>query len=40
MNSVNTKYIDQFEERGLLFSGKASEKRIMQILELSKHKFL
>ena len=37
--NVNTKYIDQLQERGLVFSGFASEKRIMQILELPNHKF-
>ena len=37
--NVNTKYIDQLEKFGLVFSGQASEKRIMQILELPNHKF-
>ena len=37
--NVNTKYIDLLEEKGLVFSGKAPEKRIMQIAELPDHKF-
>ncbi len=37
--NVNTKYIDQLEKSGLVFSGQANEKRIMQILELPNHKF-
>ncbi|MBI4163525.1 MAG: CTP synthase [Candidatus Aenigmarchaeota archaeon] len=37
--NVNTKYIDQLEKAGLVFSGQAGEKKIMQILELPNHKF-
>ncbi len=37
--NVNTNYIDQLEEKGLVFSGNAGKKRIMQILELPGHKF-
>jgi len=36
----NPDYIDKFEEKGIVFSGKsADEKNIMQILELTNHKF-
>ncbi|RLI97864.1 MAG: CTP synthetase [Candidatus Aenigmatarchaeota archaeon] len=37
--NVNTKYIDKLEEAGMVFSGMAPQKRIMQILELPGHKF-
>lgn len=37
--NVNTKYIDVLEKKGLVFSGRAPQKRIMQILELSNHPF-
>lgn len=37
--NVNTKYIDDIEKAGMSFSGRAPQKRIMQILELPKHKF-
>jgi CTP synthase len=39
--NVNPIYIDKLESAGLIFSGMAPEKRIMQILELpnKKHKF-
>ncbi len=37
--NVNTKYIDQLEKAGLVFSGFAPEKRIMQILEIPSHRF-
>ena len=37
--NVNPKYIEILEKHGLVFSGFAPEKRIMQILELPKHKF-
>ena len=34
--NVNTEYIDLLKEKGLVFSGRAPKKRIMQILELPK----
>lgn len=34
----NPKYIETFEKKGMVFSGKAPEVPIMQILELPKHK--
>ncbi len=34
--NVNTEFIDKLQECGLIFSGRAPEKRIMQILELPK----
>ena len=37
--NVNTKYISQLERMGIVFSGFAPEKKIMQILELPTHKF-
>jgi CTP synthase len=37
--NVNTKYIEALEKHGMLFSGRAPEKRIMQILELPGKKF-
>ena len=37
--NVNTKYIDRLEEKGLLFSGMAPKKRIMQIAEIPNHPF-
>lgn len=37
--NVNTNYIDALEKCGLVFSGRAPEKRIMQILELPNHPF-
>ncbi|MFH1587564.1 MAG: CTP synthase, partial [Candidatus Diapherotrites archaeon] len=33
------KYIDVLEKNGLVFSGNAGKKRIMQILELPSHPF-
>ena len=36
----NPEYIKKFEEKGIVFSGKAPKVPIMQILELPKHKFL
>ncbi|MFA6888932.1 MAG: CTP synthase [Candidatus Woesearchaeota archaeon] len=35
----NPQYIKMFEENGIVFSGKAPNQSIMQILELPKHKF-
>ncbi len=35
----NPEYIKEFEEKGIVFSGKAPKVDIMQILELPKHKF-
>ncbi len=37
--NVNTEYIDLLEKKGLVFSGRAPKKKIMQILELPKHPF-
>ena len=37
--NVNTKFIETLEKNGLVFSGMAPEKRIMQILELPKHPY-
>jgi len=37
--NVNTKCIDVLEKNGMVFSGTAPEKRIMQILELPKNRF-
>ena len=37
--NVNTKYIDILEKKGMVFSGFAPKKRIMQILELPDHPF-
>lgn len=37
--NCNPKYIDVLEKNGLIFSGFAPKKRIMQILELPKHPF-
>lgn len=37
--NVNTKFIDMLEKKGLVFSGMAPQKRIMQILELPGHPF-
>ncbi|UCD06810.1 MAG: CTP synthetase, partial [Candidatus Aenigmatarchaeota archaeon] len=37
--NLNTKYIDKLEKCGMVFSGFAPQKRIMQILELPKHPF-
>ncbi len=37
--NCNTKYIDLLEKHGMVFSGFAPQKRIMQILELPKHPF-
>ena len=36
---VDPKYIGQLEENGLVFSGRAPDYEIMQILELSDHPF-
>ncbi len=37
--NVNTKFIEMLEKGGLVFSGKAPSKKIMQILELPRHPF-
>jgi CTP synthase len=37
--NVNTRYIDMLEKHGMMFSGMAPEKRIMQILELPGNRF-
>ena len=37
--NVNTKFIEVLEKNGLVFSGMAPEKKIMQILELKDHPF-
>ena len=37
--NVNTKYLDALEKGGMVFSGFAPKKRIMQILELPGHPF-
>ena len=37
--NMNTKYIDAIESKGMIFSGFAPQKRIMQILELPSHPF-
>jgi len=37
--NVNTKFIDAIESKGMVFSGMAPQKRIMQILELAGHPF-
>lgn len=37
--NLNTKYIDVLEKNGMVFSGFAPQKRIMQILEVPKHSF-
>ena len=37
--NVNTKYIEALEKHGMVFSGRAPEKKIMQILELPGKKF-
>jgi len=36
---LNPEYIQRFEEKGIVFSGKAKKVPIMQILEFPKHKF-
>lgn len=36
---VNPEYVSQLEEGGLVFSGKASEENIMQIMELQDHPY-
>jgi CTP synthase len=36
----NPDYINAFEEKGIVFSGKAPKVPIMQILEMPKHKFM
>jgi CTP synthase len=38
--NMNTKYIDQLEKAGIIFSGMAPEKRIMQIVEIPGHPFM
>ncbi|MBT4824182.1 CTP synthase (glutamine hydrolyzing) [Candidatus Woesearchaeota archaeon] len=35
----NPEYLEQFEKQGIVFSGKAPQHPIMQILELPEHKF-
>ncbi len=37
--NVNPEYIKKIEEHGMIFSGNAPEKRIMQVLELQNHSF-
>ncbi|HLC79490.1 MAG TPA: CTP synthase [archaeon] len=37
--NVNTKFIDTLEKNGMVFSGMAPQKRIMQILEIPNHPF-
>jgi len=37
--NLNTKYIEVLEKHGMVFSGMAPQKRIMQILELPSHPF-
>ncbi len=37
--NVNKEYIEPLEKKGMVFSGKAPKKRIMQILELKSHPF-
>ena len=36
---VNPKYVQQLEQDGLVFSGKASKEDIMQIMELTTHPY-
>ncbi len=36
---VNPKYIEELENKGLVFSGKSPEGKLMEFLELPKHKF-
>ncbi len=36
---VNPKYVEALEKNGLIFSGKAPQREIMQIMELSAHPF-
>ncbi|MFH1225339.1 MAG: CTP synthase [Candidatus Diapherotrites archaeon] len=36
--NVNTKYIDSLAEKGIIWSGRAPQKRIMQIMELPKER--
>ncbi len=38
-NEVNPKYIKQLEKAGMIFSGKARGKQIMQVIELKDHPF-
>ena len=35
----NTKYLDQFKENGMIFSGESDKGRRMEILEIPSHKF-
>lgn len=37
--NLNTKYIDKIEKCGMIFSGFAPQKRIMQVLEIPEHPF-
>ncbi|MFC2143967.1 glutamine hydrolyzing CTP synthase [Candidatus Aenigmatarchaeota archaeon] len=37
--NLNTKYIEKIESNGMIFSGFAPQKRIMQILEIPKHPY-
>jgi CTP synthase len=37
--NVNTKFIDMIEKNGLIFSGMAPKKRVMQIAEVPKSRF-
>jgi CTP synthase len=37
--NVNPKYIECLEEKGMVFSGRAPEKKIMQIMELPGKRF-
>jgi CTP synthase len=38
-NEVNPKYIKRLEKAGMVFSGKARGKPIMQVIELKDHPF-
>ena len=35
----NTKYLDQFNEKGMIFSGESDSGKRMEILEIPSHKF-
>ena len=35
----NTKYLEQFKEKGMIFSGESDGGRRMEILEIPSHKF-
>ena len=36
---VNPEYVSQLEDKGLIFSGKASQENIMQVMEINDHPF-